>query len=515
MRTVASALLAALAAAPAARADDAPAAPPPPRPRSMPLTLREAVSLSLNHNLDLEVARYQPWIEDQNVLAALGPWDHTAYASASGGGTVRPGFSALLEAAEAREQSAEVTLGLRKALPFGGSFDLSVSSRRQSSNQPFLLLDPYWTGRAGAAVTLPVLRGASVAANTSTLVVARNARDGSVDQFEKALADSVFQVMRAYWDLVFAIENRRVKEQSLEVTRRLLEDNRRKFERGVAARIEVTRAESSLAAQQEGILTAEAAVLNAMDVLKRLVDPSLLREEVLLVPVDAPRRPEGEFDERAAEKEAMARALERRPEFRRAERDLESQEAVLAKARNDLLPRLDLTGHAYLQGLDDSFSGVARQADGMDYRDLAVGVVFEYPLERSAAQGAARRAELERRRLRLQRRNLENQVLVEVREAVRAIRTDEKRVEASRRARLLAQEELESEMTRRDQGLSTTVRVLEVQEDLAQARTNELKALIDCSLDFHRLDLVTGTLLEKSGIVLRENLLPRMAEDGK
>jgi outer membrane protein TolC len=481
----------------------------------MPLTLREAVSLSLNHNLDLEVARYQPWIEDQNVLAALGPWDHTAYAGASGQETSRPGFSALFEAPEVQNSTAEFTMGLRKTLPFGASFDLSLSSQRQSSNQPFLLLDPYWTGRAGAAVTVPVLRGASVAANTATLVVARNARDGSVDQFEKTLADSVFQVMRAYWGLVFAIENRKVKEQSVDLTRRLLEDNRRKFERGVAARIEVTRSESSLAAQLEGILTAEANVQNAMDVLKRLIDPSLLREEVVLDPVDSPRRPEGEIDEREAEAAAMARALERRPEFRQSDRDLDSQQATLAKARNDLLPRLDLTGHAYLQGLDDSFSGTARQADGLDYRDLSVGVVFEYPLERSAARGAAQRAELERRRIRLQRKNLENQVLVEVREAVRSIKTDEKRVEAGLRARLLAREELEGEMTRREQGLSTTVRVLEAQEDLAQARTNELKALIDCSLNFHRLDQVTGTLLEKNGIVLRENLLPRMSDAGR
>jgi outer membrane protein TolC len=476
----------------------------------MPLTLREAVSLSLNHNLDLEVARYQPWIEDQNVLAALGTWDHTAYASASAGGTARPGISALLEADKVKSDVEAFSVGLRKTLPFGGSYDLSLSSERSSSNQPFLLFDPSWNQQAGASVTLPLLRGGSAAANTATLVVARHVRDGSVDQFEKTLADSVFQVMRAYWVLVFAIESRKVREQSLEVTRRLLEDNRRKFERGVAARIEVTRAESNLAAQQEGILTAERTIWNAMDVLKRLVDPSLLREEVLLVPVDAPRRPEGELDERAAEEAAMARALERRPEFRQAGRQLDSQEAALAKAGNDLLPRLDLTGRASLLGLDDSFSRAFRQADGLDSHELSVGLVFEYPLERSAARGAVQRAELERRRLRLQQRNLENQVLVEVREAVRAIKTDEKRIEANRRARLLSQEELEGEMTRRDQGLSTTVRVLEVQEALAQARTNELKALIDCSLSFHRLDLATGTLLEKNGIVLKENLLPRL-----
>ena len=66
----------------------------PPR-RVLPLSAREAVSLSLNHNLDIEVARYQPWIEEQNVYAALGTWDHVAYANVSGSRAAMPGTSSL------------------------------------------------------------------------------------------------------------------------------------------------------------------------------------------------------------------------------------------------------------------------------------------------------------------------------------------------------------------------------------------------------------------------------------
>ncbi len=479
----------------------------------MRLALREAVAMSLEHNVDIEVARYQPWIEEQNVLAAMGPWDHVAYAAGSGGETLRPGFSMLLDPERPDIDEAGFTLGLRRTLPCGASFDLSFSADRSYSNLPFSLFNPSWTQRAGATVTLPLLRGGSTAANTATLVVAGHERDGSVDQFEKTLADSVFQVMRAYWDLVFAIENRKVKERSLQLTRVLLEDNRRKLERGVVARIDVTKAAASLAAQQEGILTADAAVQNAADRLKRLVDPALLRRDVDLIPADAPPAPAEELDEKAAEERAMAIALERRPEFRRLRRQVAAQETLSAKAGNDLLPRLDLTGRAFLLGLQDSFSGAWRRMDDLECRELAVGLAFEYPLEGSASRGAARRAELEARRLRLQRRGLEDQVLVEVREAVRAIKTDEKRIEAARRARMLAEEELEGEMARREQGLSTTYRVLDAQEDLAQARTNELKALIDYGLSLHRLDLVSGTLLEKNGVVLKENLRLRMTRD--
>jgi outer membrane protein TolC len=509
MKSALAALLLALAAA-----DDGPQeAVPAPRkgPRTLPLSAREAVSLSLNHNLDLEIARYQPWIEDQNVYSALGVWDHVAYASVSKSRDVQAGTSTLSGATRLFSDTADVTLGVRKLLPFGPSIDLNYSNSRFESNNSFLLLNPRWAQSAGATVTLPLLRGFMGVSENTTLVVARNQRSVSVDAFEKSLADSVFLVMQSYWDLVFAIENKKVKEQSLEVAQRLLDDNRRKFERGVVARIDVTQADAGVAAQQEGILTAEAAVLNAMDRLKRLIDPSLLRQEALVVPVDVPGSPAREIDEAAEVERAMGEAVVRRPEVRQIRTQMASQDATLASARNGLLPIADLSGSARLSGTDGTFRDANDELRGSDFYDLSVLLSFEIPLENSAARGSLRRAELEKRRLQLQERNLENQILVEIREAVRAIKTNEKRVEATRRARVLAQEQLDGELTRREQGLSTTFRVLDVQEDLVLARTNEAKALIDYNLSWHKLHQATGSLLERSGILLRENLQPRVS----
>ncbi len=508
MKTIAVALL---LSAPLLGGDES-GAPPASRPaKVLAVSLKEAVSLSLNHNLDVEVARYQPWIEDQNVLAALGTWDHVLYAQASGSETTSVGFSSLSGATRLENDFASTTLGLRKVLPFGASYDLSYSFDRSLSNNSFLLINPRWTQSAGLSLAFPILRGGSTAANTATLVVARIGRDVSVDQFEKSLTDSVFAVIAAYADLSFAIEDKRVKEQSLEVARRLLDDNRRKFDRGVVARIDVTQADAGVAVREEEIITAEAAIQNAADRLKRLMDPSMLREEVSLVPVDRPKALETAIDERGAVEKGMEEALARRPEIAQIRRQLLSQDAVIARAENDLLPRLDLTGRASVNGTDDDYAGSAHDASRGDNRELAAGLFFEIPLERSSARGSLTRAELEKRRLLLQERNLQNQVLVEVREAVRAIKTNEQRIEAGRRSRLLAQEQLDGELTRREQGLSTTFRVLDVQEDLILAQTNELKAKLDYHLALHRLRQVTGVLLEDFGVLLKDNLQPRVS----
>jgi outer membrane protein len=482
----------------------------PVRKRMLPLSSREAVGLSLNHNLDIEVARYQPWIEDQNIFSAMGAWDHTAYATISEARSVSPGISIFNGVARIHSEATAFTVGVRKATPSGLSYDLNFSNDRNETNDLSFILNPIWSQTLGGSVTMPLLRGMGTEANTATLVIARHTRDRSVDGFEKSLSDSVLQVTLAYWDLVFAIENKKVKDQSLEVAVRLLEDTRRRLDRGLAARIDVTQAEAGVASQQEGILTAEAAVLSAADRLKRLVDPSLLREEVLLVPVDAPRVQGANLDEKNAVDQGMEEALTRRPEIRQLRTQLLSQDATIAQAQNNLLPKLDLVGGGGVNGTEGSFSASNRDIRGGDFYNWSVLLSFEYALERSSARGNLNRAELEKRRFLLQVRNLENQILVEVRDAVRSIKTDEKRIEATRRARILSQEQLEGEISRSEHGLSTTFRVLDVQKDLVQARTNELKALIDYHLDESRLYQVTGVLLEKNGIVLKENLQPRV-----
>src|SRR5215831_9282361 len=84
--------------------------------RQMPLSSREAVSLALNHNLDIEVARYQPWIEEQNVYSALGTWDHTAYADYTQGLTTVPGTSSLSGGSRVRNNQINAIVAVRKTL---------------------------------------------------------------------------------------------------------------------------------------------------------------------------------------------------------------------------------------------------------------------------------------------------------------------------------------------------------------------------------------------------------------
>ena len=505
MKLVPIALFAGLIFSTAASADG----PPGPAPEEIRLSLRECVHLALNHNLDIEISRYQPWIDDQGLRAAFGAFDHVLYADASGGRNRLSARDLFAGVPTLSTEDSTFRTGIRRTIPVGLTYDLNFAVERQESNSSFVLFDPFWQQSLGLSVTVPVLRGAGEEANVTPIVLARNARRISVADFERSLADTVFEVQEAYWALVSAIEQKKFRDQALEVARRLLEDNRLRERRGLLAKVDVTEAEAGVASQVEGILTAENAMQDAMDRLKRLVDPALLRGETQILPLDAPGDPAGELDERQAVERGLRDAMERRAEYRGIFVELESRERAMARAQNDALPKLTAMASGSLLGGEDDFSGSFREGRSGDTYAWSLGIALEIPLENRAADGAVRRAELDRRRLVLRRRNLEDSILVEVREAAREIKTAERRIEATTRARVLAKERFDGEESRRDQGLRTTFHVLDARTKLTEAQTNEVRARVDHASAWSRYRRATGTLLSHHDILVDSNLAPR------
>jgi len=479
------------------------------KPQELRISLRECIQLALDHSLGVEISRYQPWIDDESIVAAFGVFDHIFYVDTA---TARNHFAAaslLAGAPEVDDKNAMLRTGLRRTLPMGALFDLSYSVTRDKTNSSFATLNPTWQESLGLALVVPVLRGAGDAANLTPILLARNARRVSVEQFERQLSDAVLDVHEAYWALVSAIEQKRVRDQALEVARQLLEDNKRRFDKGALAKVDVTQADAGVASQIEGILVAESAVQSAMDRLKRIIDPDLLRGEAILVPVDAPPAPEGAVDVRAAVERGLRDAIGKRPEVREIHALIDSADRTIEKAENDALPRINAIASGSYTGIEDGFGPAADELRSTNTYTWSVGISIEIPLENRTASGAARRADLERRRLALRRWDLENQILVEVRESVRQIQTAEKRIEATKRAAALAREEFEGEEKRRDQGLRTTFHVMDARSKLTEALTNELRARTDYAVAWARHRNVTGVLLAHHEILVESHLAPR------
>lgn len=466
------------------------------------LSLREAILTALEHNLHITIERFNPLIREAEVLEALGEFDTTAFLNS----TVRREKSppTVVFVAGAPQRPAAVTDTF--SLEFGLSRKFSTGARVQLSYQNVRTANPPSPGIQNAVlgleVTQPLLRGAGAAVNLSDVRMARNSRRASIYEFRQSAMDVIAQVEQAYWDLVFARENLKVRRRSLQLAEDLLRSNRERVKAGVLAPDEIIRAQSSVASQRAAILDAELAVRDAEDTLRRLINPPEvdLTEDVPVVPTDRPLTQYQPPDT----KWAIYQALTHRPDLLARKAELENLGIELTVARNELLPTLDLTVFYRTKGAGRSLDSSFDRYSSFLFDDYGATVEFSVPLERRAAKGAVTRARLQRLQALFELKNAEEAVVAEVRRQLRRARTRFDQIGRFRRARELALRRLEAENAKLLLGTATTLDVLEAQRELTNAERDELRATVDFNIALVQLRRAMGTLLDDYGVQFSE-----------
>jgi outer membrane protein TolC len=370
-----------------------------------------------------------------------------------------------------------------------------------------------------------LLRNFGVKVSRREIIVARNNLDISVSQFEKTLLDTVYRVQEAYWNLVYTIDDYKVKQQSLQLAQDLLSKNKKEVEVGKLAEIEILNAEATVASREADILQAEALIRRSEDMLKDLLN--LTEGEELspkkIIPLDKPS-----FDqEEISLEEALNKALEKSPDLKMKKKTLETNELDLKVAKNQMLPGLDLEFSYWSPGLSGTEiifdpsnpfgppigteihppSDALKEALGFKFNNWTVGLTLSLPLSIFTTKADYVRAKMEIEKGLLELKNLEKQVFLEVRNAVRDVETNFKRVQAYHVSRELAERRLEAEVKKLNVGLTTNYFVLQYQEELARReRSLELNSLVSYNLAKARLEKSLGTSLEKRNIKITQFL---------
>jgi len=484
------------------------------------LSLEDCILKAMRDNLNVSVEVLSPELAGASVSLAKERFLPSLSFGYNLQSTNSPSFS-FIEADETiTSDYYDYSARLSQIIPTGGNFTITLSSYKSETNQKFLSVNPRFGSTLRFSFTQPLLRDFGFKINRSEIIIARNNREMSENQFKRVLMDTIYEVESAYWNLVHSREDLEVKKQSLELARDLLIKNKREVEVGTLAPIEILSAQSEVATREADILQAEAMVKNNEDQLKTVINLAGEGEgvDIEILPVDKPN-----FTLREVSfEEALAVALHKRPDLQATKVDIESKELNLSYAKNQLLPDLSLTADYWSPGVSgtlivydplDPFgppimtipggsSAALKDAFGLRYENWAVGLTLSIPLNTifSRAQQARARVDLKQTTLRL--KNQEQQVALEIKNAVRAVQTDYKRVQAYRVARELAEQKLNAEEKKLKVGLTTNYVALQYQRDLANARSAELRAIIDYNLSLARLDRSMGTSLEKKNIKL-------------
>ncbi len=470
------------------------------------LSLADAALRALQHNLDISISRQTKDSRITDITVEQAKFDPTLSVNGQYSRTVnplnRPVFGgtggSLNDITTFDQRNHSVTFDATTNLLTGGNVDLNYSPARSNVNQNVatgFLFNPAYTGGLALTLTQPLLRNAGVDIAKTFINIAQNNATVEEHVFRDRVMTVLATVEQTYWEVVFANENLKVAEAALKAAQELLATNRAKAKAGVMSIVDVLQAEAAVASRVEQVLIAEKAIRDQEDQLRRLLNPAEedLRQDTRLTLLDQPVV----SLEPISLQEAIDTAIEHRPEVVQAKKNVDSSELNTKFAKNQLLPTLSFQGTMGLAGLGKDYGdSLSRNLSG-DFYNYGAGLVLSYPLGNRSAWSTYNKRQLEAKNAEASLVSVRQQIIVGVREAVRRVQTDFKRIETTRSARIMAEKQLQAEQERLKVGLSTTRFVLDFQRDLATAQGNELRATVDYNKSLSNLARHKATTLDK------------------
>ena len=507
-----------------------------------PLTMREAISMALDNNKDIEVTRENVRIAEFDLKAARGVYEprfsgQTYYEKA----TV-PNISFFSPTITKTTTDNFVgNAGFIGYVPkFGTVLNATINNQRAATDNPISIISPQYNSNVTFSVTQPIFRGRSFDQNRRTIEIAKRNLSLTDTQFRQRSIEIITNVQRAYWDLTYALRNLQVQRDSLRDAKDQMEHNRRLVEEGQLAPIDIVAADTQVANFEQAVYDALNVVAQAENNLKNLISPD--RNNTIwgesLTPVD----PVDLDAPRTTLTEALNAAIQNRPELEinQAQKDINSIDQRFF--REQTKPQVDLLASYSTAGVGGSLNSgftnpllrncVAGSTDptceqaaiaqaqllqavggatstytdilSNKYPTFRVGVQFNLPLfGDKTAKAQLGRSLVEGERLQTQREQIEQNIQVDVRNALQVLRTAEARLRSAAIARENSAKQYESEQRKLDAGQSDIYRVLERQTALSTARSNELRAQTELNKAIADLQRATGNALKENNVQTR------------
>jgi len=487
------------------------------------LTLEDAILKALKNNLDLAVSVYSPEIAGASLSQAKEYFMPSLQLSYGNQKNESPPYWFIQGASTIVDRYRDYSASVVQQIPTGGNVSVSLDSYRSDTNQAFQLINPRFGTTLRFDFNQPLLRNFGSKVSWQQILIAKNNLDISESQLTSALLNTIYLVEEAYWNYVYAIESYNVAQQSLKLGQDLLRKNQKEVEVGQLAQIEVLNAQATVAAREADLIQAEGVMRRSEEVLKSIINLAAETDaqNKKLVPVDKP-----EFKAvTISREESLKEALAKRPDLQITEKGIETNQINMSVAKNQTLPGLDLKFSYWSPGIsgdrllylnNDPFLGIVigkepggasksiRDALRFLYQNWTVGLTLTLPLSNFVSRAHYALSKLQVQQSLAQLKTQEQQAALEVSDAITTIETNAKRVSATRIARELAEKRLEAEEKKLQVGLTTNYFVLQYQDELATARSQEIKSVIDYNLALARLEKATGTALENRNIKLSQ-----------
>ena len=566
------------------------------------LSMNDAITLALENNLDIAISRYNLSIADTDVLRSKaganilgvnsgvvqgtpgggvggfggatsatggGAGGTTGGGGGAGGGTLGivsstlgigspitsydPSITSVVQWDRFNQVASSAFTGVpilnqntttanflyNQGFVSGTAMSVGFDNTRVTTNSPFTTLSPALNSNFKFQLTQHLLQGFGFLPNRRFIIIAKNNRELTDVAFRLQIITTVDQIENIYWDLVNAYENVKVQQDALALANKTLSDNKKQVEIGTLAPIEIVRAQSQVATNQQALTVAQTNLELQQLLMKNALSRTLENQALIdaeVVPTDTVRLPATEPV--IPSQDLVNDAIGHRPELAESRIDLNSREVSMRAVKNSLLPSVDLFAYYGGSGLGGSqnaanlcanqppelqqfgcagppqnfipiaptksYGTTLNQLINSTAPDKGVGVNLNIPIRNRTAQANQIRAQLEYRQAQMRLQQVENEVRIEVRNAQFALQQNRASVDAAQAAVALAVQSLDAEQKKYALGASTTTLVLQQQSALTQAKSNLVSALTTYEKGRVELDRATGLLLERNNIDLAD-----------
>ncbi|MEJ1961220.1 MAG: TolC family protein [Gammaproteobacteria bacterium] len=461
------------------------------------LALADCIRFALSRGFDLEIERQSFSIAQDNVPIARSAF-RPIFSATAGKSDARTATDESLGLAATRSGVVDASVGVSQRLLTGTQLSVDLQNNRFNTDPAIAALSPAYTSDVTLTLRQPLLKGFGTRLNSQVIRRAEIGLDIAGNNYQSRALEIIQGTENAYYLLTGARDQLSVFRASLQLAQALLSESQSRRTAGMATGLDVLQAEVGVANARRSVLDAQRTMRAAEDRLTALIGRFQFDS-----PVGATRAEADEPGEVAPTIESSYRmALERYPALLNARATLQIAQLDVSFARNDLLPSLDLDLALGLNGSDSTrrgaFSGIS-EPDGHSWQ---AGVSITYPLGRTAEKARFRQSRYALSQAELREKQLEQDVLVAVRNAVRDVETGRETVSISTQAADLAQRQYEAETERFRAGLSTSRRVLEAQTDLESARVASLQARLDLQTARAALRRLEGSSLARYAITL-------------
>lgn len=472
------------------------------------LSADDAVRLALENNLGVQAARLAPQIQDLALAQSRANWAPTVTSSFLQSSTDSPATSFLSGGqTKTSDDRSSGELGLQQLTRWGSRYSIGWGNSRSTTTNVFSNFSPQTRSSLSLHFEQPLVRNYAIDSTRQQVLIGQKNREIADIDLQQTLATTSRTVRHAYWDLAFALASLQVQQQSLELAQESLRNTRSRVDIGTTPPIDIVEAEAEVATRQEAVILAQAQIETAEDALRALIFPPSAPDfwTIRIEPTELPGFRPATVDLDGA----IRTALERRTDLLQSRKSLEANDVTIRFFRNQILPDVSasvdyglsgLGGTQFLRGsgFPGPIIGQTTRGFGSVLGDIftnafptwTVGLNVSYPLGSSTQQANLAKARVQYTQAQTQLKNQELQVAAQVRNAARQVSTNQQRVQTTRISRELAERRLDAEQRKFAAGTSTSFVVFQAQRDLALARNNELRAIVDFNRSLVDLDTV-------------------------